>query len=57
MLLVLHILSTAILWVTSPYGDIAVGGKGKRRLAQLVIIGLITIFVGTYLHYLTSLGL
>ncbi|HXE10750.1 MAG TPA: hypothetical protein VN633_01435 [Bryobacteraceae bacterium] len=57
MLLVLHILSTAILWVTSPYGDIAVGGKGKRRLAQLVVIGFITIFIGTYLHYLTSLGL
>ncbi|MFZ0590618.1 MAG: hypothetical protein WAM39_09060 [Bryobacteraceae bacterium] len=57
MLFVLHILATAILWATSPYGDIAVEGKGKRRLLSLVISGFITIFIGDYLRYLTSNGL
>jgi hypothetical protein len=57
MLLVLHILATAILWATSPYGDVAVGGKGKRRLASIVISGLLAILVASYLRHLTALGL
>jgi hypothetical protein len=54
MLLVLHILATSILWATSPYGDVAVEGKGKRRLASLVIVGFATILIGNYLRYLTA---
>lgn len=57
MLLVLHILATAILWATSPYGDVAVAGKGKRRLASLVTSGFLAILVASYLRYLTGLGL
>lgn len=57
MLFVLHIISAAILWAVSPYGDVAVEGKGKRRLIGLVISGFITIFIGDYLRYLTAHGL
>jgi len=57
MLLVLHILAAAILWATSPYGDVTVGGKGKRRLASVSISGLLVILIGAYLHYLTGQGL
>ena len=57
ILLVLHILAAAILWATSPYGDIAVGGKGKRRLASICISGLLVILIGAYLRYLTGQGL
>ena len=57
MLLVLHILATAILWATSPYGDVAVDGKGKRRLASIVISGFLAILVASYLRHLTAQGL
>ena len=57
MLLVLHILAAAILWATSPYGDIAIEGKGKRRLAGICISGLLIVLIGAYLRYLTSHGL
>ena len=57
MLLVLHILATAILWATSPYGDVAVEGKGKWRLASIVISGFLAILVASYLRHLTALGL
>ena len=54
MLVVLHFLTTAILWVTSPYGDVAAEGKGGRRLAGLLISGAVAIFIGTYLQYITA---
>ncbi len=57
MLLVLHILAASILWATSPYGDVAVAGKGKRRLASVCISGLLVILIAAYLHYLTGRGL
>jgi hypothetical protein len=57
MLFVLHFLATAILWAVSPYGDVAVEGKGKRRLASLVISGFAAILIGNYLRYLTAHGL
>ena len=57
MLFVLHILAAAILWAVSPYGDVAVEGKGKRRLIGLVISGFIAILIGDYLRYLTTHGL
>jgi hypothetical protein len=57
MLFVLHILAAAILWAVSPYGDVAVEGKGKRRLIGLVITGFIAILIADYLRYLTTHGL
>ena len=54
MLLVLHILAVSILWATSPYGDVIAGGKSKRRLVSLVIVGFATILIGNYLRYLTA---
>ena len=57
MLLVLHILATAILWGTSPYGDVAVGGKSSRRLASMVVSGIIVVAISTYLRSLTMRGL
>jgi uncharacterized membrane protein len=57
MLLVLHILATAILWATSPYGDVAIDGKGKRRLASIVISGFLAILAASYLRRLTAQGL
>jgi hypothetical protein len=56
MLAVLHFLATAILWATSPYGDIQTEGKSKRRLTGLTISGLIAIFIADYLRYLTAQG-
>lgn len=56
MLAVLHILATSVLWAISPYGDVVVEGKGKRRLASLVISGMVAILISNYLRYLTQHG-
>lgn len=56
MLLVLHIAAASILWAISPYGDVVVGGKGKRRLAGLAISGLLVILISNYLRWLTMHG-
>jgi hypothetical protein len=57
MLLVAHLVATAILWATSPYGDVVVNGKGKRRLLSLTISGLVVIAISAYLRSLTLRGL
>jgi uncharacterized membrane protein len=57
MLLVAHIISAAILWVTSPYGDVKVAGKSKHRLVSIAISGLIVVFISAYLRSLTPQGL
>jgi predicted exporter len=57
MLLVAHILSSAILWATAPYGDITVGGKSKHRLMSIAISGIIVVFISAYLRSLTQRGL
>jgi hypothetical protein len=57
MLLVAHIISAAILWATSPYGDITVAGKSKHRLVSIAISGLIVVFISAYLRSLTQRGL
>ncbi len=57
MLFVAHILASAILWSTSPYGDVTIGGKSKRRLLSIVISGLIVVFISAYLRALSQRGL
>lgn len=57
MLLVAHILAAAVLWATSPYGDVKVAGKSKRRLIGIVISGSIVVFISAYLRSLTQRGL
>jgi uncharacterized membrane protein len=57
MLLVAHIISAAILWVTSRYGDVTVAGKSKHRLVSIGISGLIVVFISAYLRSLTQQGL
>lgn len=57
MLAVLHILATAILWAGSPHGDVAVNGKGKRRLAGLAIAGLVAILLSAVLRAMTQAGM
>ena len=57
MLLVAHILASAILWGTSPYGDVAVSGKGKHRLTSIAISGLIVVAISAYMRSLTQRGL
>jgi hypothetical protein len=57
MLLVLHIAAASILWALSPHGDVAVGGKGKRRLAGLAISGLLVILISNYLRWLSLQGM
>jgi len=57
MLLVAHILVTAILWGTSPYGDVAVAGKSKRRLASMTISGILVVAISCYLRTLTFHGM
>lgn len=57
ILLVLHILSAAIIWGISPYGDVNVGGKGKRRLLSIAISGIIVVFISAHLRSLTLQGL
>lgn len=57
MLLVAHILVSAILWATSPYGDVTVAGKSKRRLRSIAISGLIVVLISAYLRSLSQAGL
>jgi hypothetical protein len=57
MLLVAHILASAVLWATSPYGDVAVGVKSKRRLVSIAISGLLAVLISAYLRSLTLQGL
>ena len=57
MLLVLHIAAVSIIWVTSPHGDVTVGGKSKRRLVSLGIVGLVIVAISAYLRSLTLRGL
>ena len=57
MLLVAHILFAAILWVTSPYGDVLAAGKSKRRSVGIAISGLLVVFISAYLRSLTQRGL
>ncbi|MGI8959954.1 MAG: hypothetical protein ACR2IV_09380 [Bryobacteraceae bacterium] len=57
MLLVAHIFSAAILWVTSPYGDVKVGSRSKHRLVSAAISGLIVGLISAYLRSLTQQGL
>jgi uncharacterized membrane protein len=56
MLLVAHILASAILWGTSPYGDVSVSGKGKRRLTSMIISGIAVVAISAYLRALTQQG-
>jgi uncharacterized membrane protein len=57
MLLVAHIVATAILWALSPYGDAAVGAKRTRRAASITIAGLIVVAISAYLRSLSQRGL
>jgi uncharacterized membrane protein len=56
MLAVLHIYATAILWATSPYGDVNFAGKSKRRLLSITIAGFIVVLISAYLRSLTLAG-
>ena len=56
MLGVLHIYATLILWGTSPYGDINIAGKNKRRLLSIAITGAIVVFISAYLRSLSMPG-
>jgi hypothetical protein len=57
MLFVAHICASAILWATSPYGDVTVAGKSKHRLTSIAISGLIVVLISAYLRSLTLSGL
>lgn len=57
ILLVAHILTSAILWATTPYGDVTVAGKSKHRLLSIAISGLIVVAISAYLRSLTLSGL
>lgn len=57
MLLAAHFIATAILWVTSPYGDVSVARKSKHRLLSASISGLAIVLVAAYLRSLTQRGL
>ena len=57
MLLVLHVLATAILWSTSTQGDGIVGGRSNRRLLSLIISGFVIVFISAYLRSLSQRGL
>lgn len=56
MLAVLHIYATTILWATSPYGDVEVAGKGKRRAIGIVVAGTIVVLISAYLRSLSMPG-
>ena len=56
ILFVLHILASAILWGTSPYGDVLIAGKSKHRLLSIAISGLIVVAISAYLRSLTQRG-
>jgi hypothetical protein len=53
MLLVLHVLTTAILWATQP----SVAAKSDRRLLGIAISGFLIVFISAYLRWLTQHGL
>ncbi len=57
MLFVAHILASAILWATSRYGDVTVGGKNKTRLVSIAVSGLIVVAISAYLRSLSQRGL
>ncbi len=57
MLLVAHIAASAILWATSPYGDVTIDGRSKRRLLSIAVAGLIVVLISAYLRSLTQRGL
>jgi len=57
MLLAAHFIATAILWATSPYGDVSVARKSKHRLISASISGLAIVLVAAYLKSLTQRGL
>jgi hypothetical protein len=57
MLLVAHILASGVLWATSPYGDVTIAGKPKRRLIGIAISGVIVVLISAYLRSLTLRGL
>ena len=57
MLLVAHILASAILWATAPYGDVTVAGQSKRRTLSIAISGLLAVLISAYLRSLTQRGL
>ena len=57
MLAVAHILATAILWGTSPFGDVLVGGKNKQRTISMAITGLVVVLISSYLRSLSQRGL
>ena len=54
MLVVLHILTTAILWGTSSSENAA---KASRRLTGLTITGVIVVLISAYLRSLSQRGL
>lgn len=56
MLAVLHIYATVILWATSPYGDVTLAGKNKRRLLGISIAGVVVVFISAYLRSLSMPG-
>ena len=57
MLLVAHIAAVGILWATSPYGDVQIEGKAKRRLLSLTISALLVVAISAYLRSLTQRGM
>lgn len=57
MLLAAHLIATAILWSTSPYGDVSVARKSKHRLTSASISGLAIVLIAAYLRSLTLRGL
>jgi hypothetical protein len=57
MLAVAHLLATAILWGTSPFGDVRVGGKNKQRTISMAITGLVVVLISSYLRSLSQRGL
>ncbi len=57
MLLVLHVLATAILWSTSKQSDVLVGSRSNRRLFSLIVSGFVIVFISAYLRSLSQRGL
>ena len=56
-LLFLHVLTTAILWATSPLNNRASLDKSKRRLLSMTGSGLLIVLISAYLRSLTQRGL
>ena len=56
MLAVLHIYATVVLWATSPYGDVDLAGKHKRRLISITIAGIVVVLISAYLRSLSMPG-